>query len=70
MKRIVNLEDHCARVLCMAMSPSGEHVASVAADETLRIWKCFDRKYLKKKSAACGLVMSSSTSLDMSNRIR
>lgn len=32
---------HTSRVLHMAMSPDGSTVVSAAADETLRIWKCF-----------------------------
>ena len=32
---------HTARVLHMAMSPDGSTVVSAAADETLRLWKCF-----------------------------
>ena len=71
MSKVANLEDHSERVLGMTMSPSGEHVASAGADETLRIWKCFDRSQLKKKSAASGLVTKTSkTNLSMSNRIR
>ncbi|CAB4020020.1 cell division cycle 20 homolog, partial [Paramuricea clavata] len=71
MTRVADLVDHSARVLCMSMSPSGEHVASAGADETLRIWKCFDRSQLKKKSAACGIVKKTlNTNLTMINRIR
>jgi len=32
---------HTSRVLHMAMSPDGSTVVSAAADETLRLWKCF-----------------------------
>ncbi|CAB4027806.1 cell division cycle 20 homolog [Paramuricea clavata] len=71
MTRVADLVDHSARVLCMSMSPSGEHVASAGADETLRIWKCFDRSQLKKKSAAGGIVKKTlNTNLTMINRIR
>ena len=34
----------------MAMSPDGQTVVSAAADETLRIWKCFATDPAKKKS--------------------
>lgn len=71
MTRVADLVDHSARVLCMSLSPSGEHVASAGADETLRIWKCFDRSQLKKKSGAGGLVKKTSkTNLNMINKIR
>lgn len=36
------LSGHNERILSMAMSPDTEHVASVGADETLRLWKCFE----------------------------
>ena len=71
MIRVADLVDHTARVLCMSMSPSGESVASAGADETLRIWKCFDRSQLKKKSATGRHVKSfSNTNLSMVNKIR
>ena len=71
MNRIADLVDHTERILCMCMSPNGELVASAGADETLRIWKCFDRSQLKKKSTACGNVKkTSSTNLNMINKIR
>jgi WD40 repeat protein len=33
---------HTARVLGLTMSPDGATVASAAADETLRLWRCFE----------------------------
>ncbi|BAF24562.2 Os09g0242300 [Oryza sativa Japonica Group] len=42
MVKLAELEDHTARVLCLAQSPDGFTVASVAADETLRLWKIFE----------------------------
>ncbi|XP_064625021.1 cell division cycle protein 20 homolog [Lineus longissimus] len=41
MTKVTELEGHTARVLHMAMSPDGTTVVSAAADETLRLWKCF-----------------------------
>lgn len=45
---------HTARVLHMAMSPDGSTVVSAAADETLRLWKCFavDPHKKEKQSAS------------------
>jgi len=36
----------------MAMSPDGSTVVSAAADETLRLWKCFAVDPAKKKTPA------------------
>ena len=41
MTRVCDLKGHMDRVLMMVMSPDEETVASVGADETLRLWKCF-----------------------------
>lgn len=40
---------HTARVLNLTMSPDGATVASAAADETLRLWRCFEMDPIKKK---------------------
>lgn len=42
---------HTSRVLHMAMSPDGTTVVSAAADETLRLWKCFPQDVHKQKKA-------------------
>ncbi|XP_048588829.1 cell division cycle protein 20 homolog [Nematostella vectensis] len=50
MARVADLTGHTSRVLCMAMSPDGQYVASAAADETLRLWKCFATQPKQKKT--------------------
>jgi cell division cycle 20, cofactor of APC complex len=44
MTKLTELTGHTERVLQMAMSPDGETVVSVAADETLRFWRIFENK--------------------------
>ena len=53
MARVTDLYGHTDRVLYMTLSPDGSTVASAAADETLRFWKCFavDKKDKVKKTA-------------------
>jgi cell division cycle protein 20 (cofactor of APC complex) len=41
MSKVKELTGHTARVLHMAMSPSGGQVVSAGADETLRFWDVF-----------------------------
>ncbi|EDV23414.1 uncharacterized protein TRIADDRAFT_58017 [Trichoplax adhaerens] len=52
MVRVTDLYGHTDRVLYMTLSPDGSTVASAAADETLRFWKCFavDKKEKVKKT--------------------
>lgn len=54
MTKVAELTGHTNRVLHMAMSPDGSTVVSAAADETLRLWKCFSVDPQKKiqKSAS------------------
>ena len=41
---------HDSRILHMAMSPDGERVATVAADENLKIWKIFEKPKVDGKA--------------------
>lgn len=49
MTRVNELKGHTARVLNLALSPDSNTVASAAADETLRLWKCFEVDPATKK---------------------
>ena len=44
MNKLADLHGHTNRVLNIAMSPDETAVASIAADETLRIWKLFPHR--------------------------
>uniref|UniRef100_A0A8C3H682 Cell division cycle 20 n=1 Tax=Chrysemys picta bellii TaxID=8478 RepID=A0A8C3H682_CHRPI len=52
MAKVTELKGHTARVLNLTMSPDGSIVASAAADETLRLWRCFEMDPVKKKEKA------------------
>ena len=58
---------HTARVLHTAMSPDGSTVVSAAADETLRMWKCFALDPTKSKKASTA---KSTASVPFSRGIR
>lgn len=49
--REAELKGHQERVLAMSMSPDGVSVATVGADETLRLWTCFEPPVVKKVKA-------------------
>lgn len=57
---------HTARVINLAMSPDGSTVISAAADETLRLWKCFAVDPVQAKKVA----QSKKTSVPFSRGIR
>lgn len=46
MTKLGTLSGHSERILHMCLSPGKSRVASAASDETLRIWKCFERMKL------------------------
>lgn len=52
MTQVASLTGHTYRVLYLAMSPEGDVIVTGAGDETLRFWKCFNKK--QKSEAGSG----------------
>ncbi|KAM9844608.1 cell division cycle protein 20 homolog [Aulostomus maculatus] len=48
--KVAELNGHGGRVLSLTMSPDFSTVASIAADETIRLWKSFEVDPVKKKA--------------------
>ncbi|XP_062521671.1 cell division cycle protein 20 homolog [Corticium candelabrum] len=48
MTKVCDLMGHTERILHMCCSPANNMVASLAADETLRLWNCFQEDKSKK----------------------
>lgn len=45
---MVFISGHEDRVLSLTMSPDCSSIATVAGDETIRLWKCFEVDPVKK----------------------
>lgn len=65
MTKVAELTGHTARVLHMCLSPDGTTVVSAAADETLRLWKCFDVDAATKKNKSKSVTKDTPSSLLM-----
>ncbi|XP_064194191.1 cell division cycle protein 20 homolog [Anguilla rostrata] len=50
MTKVAELSGHEGRILNLALSPDGSCIASIAADETVRLWQCFELDAAKKKA--------------------
>ena len=61
MVKVKELTGHTARVLHMAVSPSGSQVVTAGADETLRFWDVFGEA-LDAKKAKSSLISTTSSS--------
>jgi len=54
MAKVADLTGHTSRVLLLCTSPDNTTVASVAADETIRLWKVWPVEKQKKSTAKSG----------------
>ena len=48
MTKVMDLLGHSSRVLQLEQSPDGSCVMSAAADETLRLWRCWQPEEKKR----------------------
>uniref|UniRef100_A0A8C2F236 Cell division cycle 20 homolog n=1 Tax=Cyprinus carpio TaxID=7962 RepID=A0A8C2F236_CYPCA len=56
LSKVAELEGHEDRVLNLALSPDASTVASVAADETIRLWKSFEKDAIKKPKLTSSII--------------
>ncbi|XP_059566592.1 cell division cycle protein 20 homolog, partial [Myotis daubentonii] len=61
--KVTELKGHTARVLCLAVSPDGATVASAAADETLRMRRCFELDPARRREQEKASATKSSLSI-------
>ncbi|XP_051554744.1 cell division cycle protein 20 homolog [Myxocyprinus asiaticus] len=54
--KVVELEGHEDRVLNLSLSPDGSTVASLSADETIRLWKSFEKDPVKKPKTTSSII--------------
>ncbi|MCI4391053.1 hypothetical protein PGIGA_G00129880 [Pangasianodon gigas] len=55
--KVAELEGHEGRILNMALSPDGSILASISSDETIRLWKCFEKDPTKKAKPASSSII-------------
>lgn len=60
MVKCAELLGHSDRVLGLALSPDGAVVASIAADETIQLWKCFETDAKQRKDSQSQEICNSS----------
>lgn len=57
--KVAELVGHEDRILNLALSPDGSTVASIAADETIRLWKSFEKDPVKKPKPTSSIIQQS-----------
>ena len=63
LRTVAELKGHEGRILHLTASPSGTTVATVGADETLRLWKCFESPDHEPQATPCKRRLLDTTSL-------
>ncbi|XP_075997452.1 cell division cycle protein 20 homolog [Genypterus blacodes] len=59
LSKVAVLHGHADRVLSLAQSPDDSTVASIAADETVRLWKSFELNEDRMANTTCSLIHQS-----------
>ena len=62
------LEGHTSRILSLIMSPKGNPIVSLSADETIRFWNCFPVDVQRKKKIEMTRTHSYPTKLNFNCR--
>lgn len=68
--KVAELTGHTSRVLHLAQSPDGTTVASAAADETLRFWKCFQTEQHGASVFSKAAALKGASSAEMNTSLR
>ena len=68
--QLAELKGHEERILHVAASPDGQTVATAAADETLRFWKCFENNKQQHSTSMNGATKTTKADVSISKYIR